>query len=148
MSYCVHCGVELAPSERDCPLCGTAVLNPRRLGGLGRTPAQGLLDASLDWHLVLSPRLRARVRRLDPHTNEALTIGDLSIDVAGHQVTRAGAPIGLTPLEFDLLLCLARKPWQVFTREVLNDDARVRAFKTLISIREVLPFDPARRGLV
>jgi two-component system response regulator MtrA len=22
-------------------------------------------------------------------------------------------------LEFDLLLCLARKPWQVFTREVL-----------------------------
>ena len=29
MSYCVQCGVELAPSERDCPLCGTAVLNPR-----------------------------------------------------------------------------------------------------------------------
>ena len=37
--------------------------------------------------------------------------------------------------------------YEVFTREVLNDDARVRAFKTLISIREVLPFDPARRGL-
>lgn len=29
MSYCVHCGVELAPSERDCPLCGTVVQNPR-----------------------------------------------------------------------------------------------------------------------
>ncbi len=29
MSYCVHCGVELAPSERDCPLCGTAVQDPR-----------------------------------------------------------------------------------------------------------------------
>ena len=28
MSYCVQCGVELAPSERDCPLCGTAVQNP------------------------------------------------------------------------------------------------------------------------
>ena len=38
--------------------------------------------------------------------------------------------------------------YEVFTREVLNDDARVRAFKTLISIREVLPFDPARRGLL
>ena len=37
--------------------------------------------------------------------------------------------------------------YEVFTREVLNDDARVRAFKTLIAIREVLPFDPARRGL-
>lgn len=38
--------------------------------------------------------------------------------------------------------------YEVFTREMLNDDARVRAFKTLISIREVLPFDPARRALV
>jgi len=37
--------------------------------------------------------------------------------------------------------------YEVFTREVLNDDARVRAFKTLISIREVLSFDPARQAL-
>lgn len=28
MSYCVNCGVELAPSERACPLCDTPVLNP------------------------------------------------------------------------------------------------------------------------
>lgn len=28
MSYCVHCGVELAASEPDCPLCGTQVQNP------------------------------------------------------------------------------------------------------------------------
>ncbi len=34
-------------------------------------------------------------------------------------MSRRGEPIGLTPLEFDLLLCLARKPWQVFTREML-----------------------------
>ena len=27
--------------------------------------------------------------------------------------------MALTPLEFDLLLCLARKPGQVFTREAL-----------------------------
>ena len=64
-------------------------------------------------------RIRARVRRLDPPDQETLAIGDLSIDVAGHSVTRAGTPISLTPLEFDLLVCLARKPWQVFTREVL-----------------------------
>ncbi|GAA2125628.1 MtrAB system response regulator MtrA [Nocardioides bigeumensis] len=67
----------------------------------------------------LVARIRARVRRLDAPTHEALTIGDLSIDVAGHSVTRDGQPVNLTPLEFDLLLCLARKPWQVFTREVL-----------------------------
>lgn len=29
MSYCVNCGVELAPSEHACPLCGTEVRNPR-----------------------------------------------------------------------------------------------------------------------
>ncbi|MCI8554161.1 MAG: hypothetical protein HFJ80_04360 [Clostridiales bacterium] len=29
MSYCVNCGVELAPAERVCPLCGVEVCNPR-----------------------------------------------------------------------------------------------------------------------
>ncbi|WP_121255251.1 MtrAB system response regulator MtrA [Nocardioides ferulae] len=67
----------------------------------------------------LIARIRARVRRFDTSTVETLTVGDLIIDVAGHSVTRGGAPIPLTPLEFDLLVCLARKPWQVFTREVL-----------------------------
>ena len=55
----------------------------------------------------------------DQAAQESLTIGDLAIDVAGHAVTRNGQSINLTPLEFDLLVCLARKPWQVFTREVL-----------------------------
>ena len=67
----------------------------------------------------LVARVRARVRRNDVTNDEGLTIGDVTIDVAGHSVTRDGAPINLTPLEFDLLVCLARKPWQVFTREVL-----------------------------
>jgi two-component system response regulator MtrA len=67
----------------------------------------------------LVARVRARVRRNDVSNDEGLTIGDVTIDVAGHSVTRDGQPINLTPLEFDLLVCLARKPWQVFTREVL-----------------------------
>lgn len=67
----------------------------------------------------LVARIRARIRRLEPSVQESLTIGDLVIDVAGHAVTRGETPINLTPLEFDLLVCLARKPWQVFTREVL-----------------------------
>lgn len=28
MSYCVHCGVELAESEKRCPLCNTEVIDP------------------------------------------------------------------------------------------------------------------------
>jgi two-component system response regulator MtrA len=67
----------------------------------------------------LVARIRARVRRFDTPANESLTIGDLKIDVPGHSVTRDSQPINLTPHEFDLLVCLARKPWQVFTREVL-----------------------------
>jgi len=67
----------------------------------------------------LIARVRARVRKYDAEPPESLQIGDLRIDVAGHRVNRDDATISLTPLEFDLLVCLARKPWQVFTREVL-----------------------------
>jgi two-component system response regulator MtrA len=67
----------------------------------------------------LVARVRARLRRIEEPAQEVLRIGDLSIDVDGHRVTREGEPIPLTPLEFDLLVALARKPWQVFTREVL-----------------------------
>jgi two-component system response regulator MtrA len=67
----------------------------------------------------LVARVRARLRRTDQPVPEVLHLVDLTIDVAGHSVKRDGSPIPLTPLEFDLLLALARKPWQVFTREVL-----------------------------
>ncbi len=67
----------------------------------------------------LIARLRARLRRTDDLPAEILQIADVSIDVPAHQVMRAGAPISLTPLEFDLLVALARKPRQVFTRDVL-----------------------------
>src|SRR5881227_333515 len=67
----------------------------------------------------LVARVRARLRRTDEPAPEQLEIGDLSIDVAGHAVRRGESLIGLTPLEFDLLVALARKPWQVFSREVL-----------------------------
>jgi two-component system response regulator MtrA len=67
----------------------------------------------------LVARLRARLRSSTPSTPETLAIGDVSIDVAGHSVRRDGAQVPLTPLEFDLLVCLARTPWQVFSREAL-----------------------------
>jgi len=67
----------------------------------------------------LVARVRARLRRADEPAPEVLQIGDITIDVAGHAVKRADVPINLTPLEFDLLVALARKPRQVFTREVL-----------------------------
>ena len=70
----------------------------------------------------LVARLRARLRPAAQPLVEHLTIGDLSIDITGHVVRRNGEIITLTPLEFDLLTCLARRPWQVFTREMLLHD--------------------------
>jgi len=67
----------------------------------------------------LIARIRARIRRKDEPTTQALVMGDLSIDIVGHVVRRGVDVLSLTPLEFDLLVCLARKPGQVFTREVL-----------------------------
>lgn len=67
----------------------------------------------------LVARVRARLRPGDVKSPETLVIGEISIDVAGHSVRRAGEKISLTPLEFDLLVALARKPWQVFSRELL-----------------------------
>jgi two-component system response regulator MtrA len=67
----------------------------------------------------LIARVRARLRRNDDAGPETLHIGNVEIDVPGHRVTRDGESIPLTPLEFDLLAALARKPRQVFTREVL-----------------------------
>lgn len=67
----------------------------------------------------LVARIRARLRRTDETGNEVIQLGDLTIDVPGHTVRRGNEEISLTPLEFDLLLEMARKPRQVFSREEL-----------------------------
>lgn len=67
----------------------------------------------------LVARIRARIRRTDDIGTQVLSIGDLTIDISGHTVRRGDVVLTLTPLEFDLLACLAKKPGQVFTREAL-----------------------------
>jgi two-component system response regulator MtrA len=68
----------------------------------------------------LVARVRARLRRQeDDGGPETLSVDDVSIDVQAHEVTRDGAPLTLTPLEFDLLVTLGRRPRQVFSREAL-----------------------------
>ena len=81
---------------------------------------------------------------------------DLSIDVAGHVVKRDGHVIALTPLEFDLLVTLARAPWKVFSREELLEQVwgyRHAADTRLVNVhvqrlRSKIERDPERPELV
>ncbi len=67
----------------------------------------------------LVARIRARLRRTDETPADVFEVGDLTVDVPQHTVTRGGEEIQLTPLEFDLLVEMARKPNQVHSREEL-----------------------------
>ncbi len=69
----------------------------------------------------LVARVRARLRPSeDEPAGRAAVDHTMSRSMCpAHKVTRQGEQISLTPLEFDLLVALARKPRQVFPRDVL-----------------------------
>jgi two-component system phosphate regulon response regulator PhoB len=62
------------------------------------------------------------IRRAQPSVaEEVLQFADVTIDLAGHRVSRAGKTIHLGPTEFRLLRHLMRYPKRVFSREQLLD---------------------------
>jgi len=75
----------------------------------------------------LVARIRAALRRRGHDVPgggppvEAIRLGPLRIDPSGRSVDRDGHEVQLTRTEFDLLHELARRPGQVFTRELLLD---------------------------
>ena len=84
------------------------------------------LEAGADDYIVkpfnpkeLVARIRTRLRPVATDATEVLRVGDLTVDVAAHEVRRGSEAIALTPLEFELLVALASKPQQVFSREML-----------------------------
>ena len=85
------------------------------------------LDAGADDYLVkpmehyseLVARVRAQLRRVSKDLIKTLTIADLKIDLVKRTTLRNGKNIPLTPLEFDLLVALAKEPDRVFTRDQL-----------------------------
>ena len=70
----------------------------------------------------LVARIRAALRRASSDApGERLLVGNIEIDPEGFRVRKGGVDLDLTATEFRLLLELARRPGQVFTRELLLD---------------------------
>jgi two-component system, OmpR family, KDP operon response regulator KdpE len=86
------------------------------------------LDAGADDYVTkpysvgeLLARLRAAMRRAAAPAGEPPTVGfgDVAVDLARREVSRAGAPVHLTPHEYGLLAELARHPGRVLTHRAL-----------------------------
>ncbi|MBF6210073.1 response regulator transcription factor [Nocardia puris] len=74
---------------------------------------------------VLAARVHAllrRVERASDRPDAAIVVGDLRIDLDERRVWRGADEARLTPLEFDLLVRLARRPRAVLARERLLED--------------------------
>ncbi len=84
----------------------------------------------------LVARIRAILRRTKPsevdEAPEILQVGDVELDPATRTVLRAGKPVDLTSVEFNLLEVLLREAGRVVTRERLVNAVLSRKF---------MPFD-------
>ena len=88
------------------------------------------LDVGADDYLVkpflfdeLLSRLHALARRPAELQDTLLRVGDLTLDPATHEVTRAGREIVLTSKEYQVLDYLMRRPGVVCTRTMIIDHA-------------------------
>ncbi len=108
---------------------------------------------------LLGARVDAVLRRAAeaPATEKAFFgNGDLEIDLAGHEVRKAGRPVSLTHNEFRLLTVLAGHPNKVFSREELilaalgdDFDGYDRAVDGYIkNIRQKIETDPKNPAYV
>jgi DNA-binding response OmpR family regulator len=88
-------------------------------------------------YVVLLARLRALLRRGAPERPAVLAAGDLTLDPARRQVTRAGTEIGLTSREYALLEYLMRRQGEVVSKTELLDHVWDASMETAPNVVEV-----------
>jgi two-component system OmpR family response regulator len=86
----------------------------------------------------LLARLRAVVRRTDPDTASAITLGDVLIDFNAKTVSRSGVRIPLTATEFGMLTVLARHRGEVVPRDVLERAIRQDGSEHVSNVVDVI----------
>ncbi len=73
----------------------------------------------------LAARVRAIIRRMqrieDMTPSDSVVRSDLTVDAARRRVLKGSEEVPLTPLEFEILLTLARSPGVVMSRDQLMD---------------------------
>lgn len=123
------------------------------------------LDAGADDYVTKpfsTPELLARIRvalrhpRTGSEDPAVLRVGDIEIDIGHHRVIVAGAPVALTPKEFDFLAVLARQPGRVITQRALlqavwgpeygRETEYLRVYAS--QLRKKLDEDPERPRLI
>lgn len=111
----------------------------------------------------LLARVHAALRRaaysqppVEPSAERPISLGDIAIDLRRHAVTRGGAPVALSPREYELLVALHQAAGAVINRHELLDRAwgeqwigNPRTLDVHIRwLREKLEEDPARPRLI
>src|SRR6266508_1481594 len=102
------------------------------------------LDCGADDYLVkpfafpeLLARLRALTRRGEPDRPVVVQVGDLRLDPATREVSRASKPIDLSAKEFALLETFMRRPGQVLSRLRLLEHAWDFAYENRSNVIDV-----------
>ncbi len=100
----------------------------------------------------LLARMRTILRRQPTRQAEEIRVGDLSMDLIRHRVSRQGRNLRLTPKELHLLLLLARSPGEVVSRTTIAEQVWDINFDTGTNVVEAVvrrlrakvdgPFEP------